>query len=34
VIRKLAAGEKLLNLGDDIAEGCRQLEITQTTWHQ
>ena len=34
VIRKLAEGEKLLNQGNDIAEVCRQLEITQSTWHR
>jgi len=34
VIRKLAEGEKLLNQGDDVAEVCRQLEITQSTWHR
>ena len=34
VIRKLAEGEKLLNQGGDIAEVCRQLEITQSTWHR
>jgi putative transposase len=34
VIRKLAEGERLLNQGDDIAEVCRQLEITQSTWHR
>ena len=34
VIRKLAQGEKLLNEGNDIAEVCRQLEITQSTWHR
>jgi transposase-like protein len=34
VIRKLVEGEKLLNQGDDIAEVCRQLEITQSTWHR
>ena len=34
VIRKLAEGEKLLNRGDDIAEVCRQLEITESTWHR
>jgi putative transposase len=34
VIRKLADGEKLLNRGDDIAEVCRQLEITESTWHR
>jgi putative transposase len=34
VIRKLAEGEKLLNRGDDVAEVCRQLEITESTWHR
>ena len=34
VIRKLAEGEKLLNQGHDVAEVCRQLEITQSTWHR
>ena len=34
VIRKLAEGEKLLNRGEDIAEVCRQLEITESTWHR
>ena len=34
VIRKLAQGEKLLNEGSDVAEVCRQLEITQSTWHR
>ena len=34
VIRKLAEGEKLLNEGHDVAEVCRQLEITQSTWHR
>ena len=34
VIRKLAEGEKLLNRGDEIAEVCRQLEITESTWHR
>ena len=34
VIRKLAEGEKLLDQGDDVAEVCRQLEITQSTWHR
>jgi len=27
-------GEKLLNQGHDVAEVCRQLEITQSTWHR
>jgi transposase-like protein len=34
VIRKLAEGEKLLNQGEVIAEVCRQLEITESTWHR
>ena len=34
VIRKLAEGEKLLNAGHDVAEVCRQLEITESTWHR
>ena len=34
VIRKLAEGEKLLNVGNDVAEVCRQLEITESTWHR
>jgi putative transposase len=34
VIRMLAEGEKLLNRGDDVSEVCRQLEITESTWHR
>ena len=34
MIRKLAEGEKLLNQDDDIAEVCRQREITESTWHR
>ena len=34
VIRKLAEGEKMLNQGHDVAEVCRQLEITESTWHR
>jgi transposase-like protein len=34
VIRLLAEGEKLLNRGEGIAEVCRQLEITESTWHR
>ena len=34
MIRKLAEGEKLLNAGNDVAEVCRQLEITESTWHR
>jgi hypothetical protein len=34
VIRKLAEVEKLLNKGHDVAEVCRQLEITLSTWYR
>ena len=34
IVRKLAEGEKLLNEGRDVAEVCRQLEITESTWHR
>ena len=34
VIRKLAEGEKLLAQGKDIEEVCRQLEVTESTWHR
>ena len=34
VIRKLAEGEKLLAQGQTLAEVCRHLEITESTWHR
>jgi transposase-like protein len=34
VIRKLAEGEKLLGQGQSLAEVCRHLEITESTWHR
>jgi transposase-like protein len=34
VIRKLHEGEKLLSQGSDLAEVCKQLEITESTWHR
>ena len=34
VIRKLAVGEKLLGEGKDLDEVCRELEITESTWHR
>jgi len=34
VIRKLAEGDKMLGLGKDIAEVCRHLEVTESTWHR
>ena len=33
-IRKLAEGEKLLGQGQELAEVCRHLEITESTWHR
>jgi len=30
----LVEGEKLFNQGDDVAEVCRQLEITQSSGHR
>jgi putative transposase len=34
VIRKLAEGEKLFGEGQELAEVCRHLEITESTWHR
>jgi transposase-like protein len=34
VIRKLAEGDKLLGLGRISTRLCRQLEITESTWHR
>jgi putative transposase len=34
VIRKLAEGEKILGQGQNLAEVCRHLEITESTWHR
>ena len=34
VIRKLDEGEKLLAQGQSLAEVCRHLEITESTWHR
>ena len=34
VIRTLAEGEKLLGQGQTLAEVCRHLEITESTWHR
>jgi transposase-like protein len=34
VIRKLAVGEKFLGEGKDLEEVCRELEITESTWHR
>ena len=34
VIRKLTEGERLLGQGKDLAEVCRHLEITESTWNR
>ncbi|EPQ79171.1 Transposase [Mycobacterium marinum MB2] len=34
IIRKLAEGNKPLGTGQEPAEVCRHLEITELTWHR
>ncbi len=34
IIRKLAEGNKLLGTGQELAEVCRHLEVTESTWHR
>ena len=34
IVRKIAEGDKLLNQVEDLAEVCRHLEITESTWHR
>jgi hypothetical protein len=34
IVRKLHAGEAMLNEGKDLTEVLRQLEILQQTWHR
>ena len=34
IIRKLAEGNKLPASGQELAEVCRHLEITESTWHR
>ncbi len=34
VIRKLREGEKLIGQGMGLAEVCKQLEISEPTWHR
>lgn len=34
IIRKLAAGNKLLAGGTELDEVCRHLEIAESTWHR
>jgi putative transposase len=34
VVRKLAEADKLLGLGKTIEEVCRELEVTESTYHR
>ncbi|WP_142253905.1 transposase, partial [Mycobacterium sp. NS-7484] len=34
IIRKLAEGNTLLGTGQELAEVCRHLEVTESTWHR
>lgn len=34
VIRKLREGERLLGEGQDLDRVCKQLEISEQTWHR
>jgi transposase-like protein len=34
IIRKLAEGNKLFGTGQELAEVCRHLEVTESTWHR
>jgi putative transposase len=34
IIRKLREGEKLIGAGNGLAEVCKQLEISEPTWHR
>jgi putative transposase len=34
IVRKLRAGEQLLNEGKDLTEVVRHLEISEQTWHR
>lgn len=34
IIRKLREGERLLGEGQDLASACKQLEISEQTWHR
>ncbi len=34
IIRKLAEGNKMLGVGQQLAEVCRHLEIAESTWHR
>ena len=34
IVRKLRAGEQMLNEGKDVTEVLRQLEVTESTWNR
>lgn len=34
IIRKLREGERLIGQGSGLAEVCKQLEISEPTWHR
>lgn len=34
IIGKLAEGNKLLGTGQELSEVCRQLGVTESTWHR
>jgi putative transposase len=34
IIRKLREGEKLIGQGGTLAQACKQLEISEATWHR
>ena len=34
IVRKLRAGEQMLNEGKDLTEVVRHLEISEQTWHR
>ncbi len=34
IIRRFREGEKLIGQGSALAEVCKQLEISEATWHR
>ena len=34
IVRKLGAGEQMLNEGKDVTEVLRHLEVTESTWNR
>jgi putative transposase len=34
IIRKLAEGNKMLGVGQELAEVCRHSDIPESTWHR